>query len=111
MWTMDGSTVTAYATLPDVVGRGMPRQRPISTANWTFDPLRADLVNERWCLPPPDHPVGALVIEALKSIGLDPPQRAVSLGSALSTSTIVARGQYLGVLGSMFLHFNPPVRD
>jgi DNA-binding transcriptional LysR family regulator len=68
----------------------------------------ADLVNERWCLPPPDHPVGALVIEAFNSIGLDPPQRAVSVGSALCTSNIVARGQYLGVLGSMFLHFNPP---
>jgi DNA-binding transcriptional LysR family regulator len=68
----------------------------------------ADLVNEKWCLPPPDHPVGALVIEAFNSIGLDPPQRAVSVGSALCTSNIVARGQYLGVLGSMFLHFNPP---
>jgi DNA-binding transcriptional LysR family regulator len=68
----------------------------------------ADLVNERWCLPPPDHPVGALVIEAFNSLGLDPPQRAVSVGSALCTSNIVARGQYLGVLGSMFLHFNPP---
>ena len=68
----------------------------------------ADLVIERWCLPPPDHPVGGLVIEAFKSIGLDPPQRAVSVGSALCTSNIVARGQHLGVLGTMFLHFNPP---
>lgn len=68
----------------------------------------ADLVDERWCLPPPEHPVGALVIHAFRSIGLDPPQRAVSVGSAQCTSNIVARGQYLGVLGSMFLHFNPP---
>jgi DNA-binding transcriptional LysR family regulator len=67
----------------------------------------ADLVGEKWCLPPPDHPVGALVNEAFNSIGLDPPQRAVSVGSALCTSNIVARGQHLGVLGSMFLHFNP----
>ena len=68
----------------------------------------ADLVNERWCLPPPDHPVGALVIEAFNSIGLGPPRRSVSVGSALCTSNLVARGHYLGVLGTMFLHFNPP---
>src|SRR5882757_4086007 len=68
----------------------------------------ADLVGEKWCLPPPDHPVGALVIEAFNSIGLAPPKRAVSVGSALCTSNIVARGHHLGVLGSMFLHFNPP---
>jgi DNA-binding transcriptional LysR family regulator len=68
----------------------------------------ADLVDERWCLPPPDHPVGALVIKAFGSIGLDPPERSVSVGSAQCTSHLVARGQYLGVLGSLFLHFNPP---
>ena len=68
----------------------------------------ADLVNERWCLPPPDHPVGALIIDAFGRIGLEPPQRSVTVGSAQCTSNLVAQGQYLGVLGSMFLHFNPP---
>jgi DNA-binding transcriptional LysR family regulator len=68
----------------------------------------ADLVNERWCLPPPDHPVGALVIEAFNSLGLKPPQRGVSVGSALCTSNLVAQDHYLGVLGDIFLHFNPP---
>ena len=68
----------------------------------------ADLVEERWCLPPPDHPVGALVIEAFRSVGLDPPARSVSVRSALCTSNIVARGHHLGILGNLFLHFNPP---
>ena len=68
----------------------------------------ADLVNERWCLPPPEHPVGSLVIDAFQRIGLEPPRRSVSIGSAQCTSNLVAQGQYLGVLGSMFLHFNPP---
>jgi DNA-binding transcriptional LysR family regulator len=68
----------------------------------------ADLVNERWCLPPPQHPVGSLVIDAFRRIGLEPPRRSVSIGSAQCTSNLVAQGQYLGVLGSMFLHFNPP---
>src|SRR5215212_5561958 len=68
----------------------------------------ADLVNEKWCLPPPDHPVGVLIIDAFNRIGLDPPQRSVTVGSAQCTSSLVAQGQYLGVLGSMFLHFTPP---
>jgi DNA-binding transcriptional LysR family regulator len=68
----------------------------------------ADLVSERWCLPPPDHPVGALVIEAFNSLGLKPPQRGVSVRSALCTSNLVAQDHYLGVLGDIFLHFNPP---
>jgi DNA-binding transcriptional LysR family regulator len=68
----------------------------------------ADLVNERWCLPPPDHPVGALIIEAFSRIGLKPPQRSVTVGSAQCTSNLVAKGQYLGVHGRLFLHFIPP---
>jgi DNA-binding transcriptional LysR family regulator len=68
----------------------------------------SDLVEERWCLPPPDHPVGALVIEAFRRNGLVPPRRTVTVGSAQCTSNLVARGKFLGVLGSMFLRFNPP---
>ena len=68
----------------------------------------ADLINERWCLPPPDHPVGSLVIEAFRRSGLEPPQRSVTVASAQCTSNLVAKGQFLGVHGSMFLHFNPP---
>jgi hypothetical protein len=30
------------------------------------------------------------------------------VGSAQCTSNLVAKGQFLGVHGSMFLHFNPP---
>jgi hypothetical protein len=67
-----------------------------------------DLVQERWCLPPPDHPVGALVIKAFDRAGLAAPERTVTVASAQCTSNLVARGQYLGVLGSLFLQFNPP---
>jgi DNA-binding transcriptional LysR family regulator len=68
----------------------------------------ADLVNERWCLPPPDHPVGALVIDAFRRSGLEPPRRSVTVGSAQCTSNLVAKGHFLGVHGSMFLRFTPP---
>ena len=63
----------------------------------------ADLINERWCLPPPDHPVGSLVIEAFRRSGLEPPQRSVTVASAQCTSNLLAKGQFLGVHGSMFL--------
>ena len=68
----------------------------------------ADLVNERWCLPPPDHPVGSSVIEAFRRSGLEPPVRSVTVGSAQFTSNLVAKGYFLGVHGSVFLSFTPP---
>jgi DNA-binding transcriptional LysR family regulator len=67
-----------------------------------------DLIHERWCLPPPDHPVGALVIDAFRRSGLEPPQRSVTVGSAQCTSNLIAKGGFLGVHGSMFLRFTPP---
>jgi DNA-binding transcriptional LysR family regulator len=67
-----------------------------------------DIVNERWCLPPADHPVGLLVMKTFQRAGLKMPSASVTVASAQCTSNLVARGQYLGVLGSMFLHFRPP---
>jgi DNA-binding transcriptional LysR family regulator len=67
----------------------------------------SDLVHERWCLPPPGHPVGALVIKAFDLAGLAVPARTVTVASAQFTSSLVSRGQYLGVLGSLFLQFKP----
>lgn len=61
----------------------------------------ADLVNERWCLPPPDHPVGSLVADAFRRSGLRPPQNVVTVGSAPFTSGLLANGPFLGVLGSV----------
>ena len=68
----------------------------------------ADLVDERWCLPPAEHPVGSLVADTFRRAGLMPPTASVTVGSAQCTSSLVAKGQHLGVLGSMFLHFCPP---
>lgn len=68
----------------------------------------SDLVDERWCLPPPDHPVGSLVIDAFRRNGLEPPHRTVTVGSAQCTSNLIAKGEFIGVLGSMFLRFSPP---
>ena len=52
----------------------------------------ADLVHVRWCLPPPDQPVGALVIKDFDRAGLAPPARTVTVASAQCTSNLVAHG-------------------
>ena len=70
----------------------------------------ADLVNERWCLPPPSHPVGAMVIEAFRRTGLRPPRSIVTAPSAPFTSCLISSGQFLGVLGSSFLQIHVPRR-
>ena len=63
----------------------------------------ADLVDERWCLPPVAHPVGAMVADAFRRCGLPYPDSVVTSQSAPFTSDLVAGGQFLGVLGSLFL--------
>jgi DNA-binding transcriptional LysR family regulator len=68
----------------------------------------ADLLDERWCLPPPSHPVGALVFEAFRRSGLRPPNSVVTGGSAPFTSSLLANGQYIGILGSAFLAVHTP---
>jgi DNA-binding transcriptional LysR family regulator len=66
----------------------------------------ADLINERWCLPPPTRPVGAQVIDAFRRSGLRPPRGIVTAPSAPFTSNLIANGRFLGVLGSVFLGVN-----
>lgn len=66
----------------------------------------ADLVKERWCLPPPNHVVGSLVIEAFHKTGLRPPETTVTAPTAQFTSLLIAGGQFLGVLGAVFLRNN-----
>ena len=68
----------------------------------------ADLVNERWCLPPSDHPARSALIEGFRRCGLEPPQSIVTVASAQFTSNLVAKGQFLGVLSTGLLGFNPP---
>lgn len=68
----------------------------------------AELAGERWCLPPPSHPVGAMVTAAFRRSGLPYPARAVTSQSAPFTQGLVSRGQHLGVLGSLFLGIERP---
>ena len=71
----------------------------------------ADLAGERWCLPPPSHPVGAMMAAAFRRSGLSFPASVVTSQSAPFTHGLVSRGQHLGVLGSLFLGIEPPRSD
>jgi len=71
----------------------------------------ADLVHERWCLPPPGHPVMALVTEAFRRAGLEPPQRSVTVTASPFVSNLVDMGNFLGVHGTVNLRFNPASRS
>src|SRR5258708_6069110 len=68
----------------------------------------ADLVNERWCLPPSDHPARSALIYGFRRCGLEPPQSIVTIASAQFTSNLVAKGQFLGVQSTGLLGFSPP---
>jgi DNA-binding transcriptional LysR family regulator len=62
----------------------------------------ADLVDANWSLPPPGHPVRSMVVDAFRRTGLRQPQNVVTAVSAPFTAGLVAKGQFLGVLGSVF---------
>jgi DNA-binding transcriptional LysR family regulator len=58
----------------------------------------SDLLNERWCLPPPDHPVTIQVAETFHRSGLPPPKASVIAASHHFVVDMVADGQCLGAL-------------
>jgi DNA-binding transcriptional LysR family regulator len=64
----------------------------------------SDLVNDRWALPPPSHPIGAMIVNAFRQGGLQPPRNVVTVTSAQFTTRLIADGKFLGVLASPWLN-------
>lgn len=62
-----------------------------------------DLIDEPWCLPRQDHPVGALIYDAFRRSKLPAPQNVVVAPSAPFTYSLVNKGHRLGVLGTVFI--------
>jgi DNA-binding transcriptional LysR family regulator len=62
----------------------------------------ADLVGEPWSLPPLTHPVRSLVVEAFRRSGLRQPENVITAVSAPFTAGLLAKGKFLGVLGSVY---------
>jgi DNA-binding transcriptional LysR family regulator len=73
----------------------------------------ADLINEPWTLPPPDHPFGAAIIEAFRASGLDIPRTTVFANTAPVRNALVASGRFLSIISSSMSTFrgnHPPLK-
>lgn len=58
----------------------------------------ADLINERWTLPPPDSLLGTMIGQAFRASGLDCPQTAVFATTAAARNALVASGHFLSIV-------------
>jgi DNA-binding transcriptional LysR family regulator len=73
----------------------------------------ADLVNERWVLPPSDSLVGSVVVEAFLASGLDYPRASVITYTMPARNALVATGRFLSIVPSSVLRFpnkNPALK-
>jgi len=66
----------------------------------------ADLIGERWVLPPADTLFGSVVIEAFRAADLELPRASVITSSVPARERLVATGRFLTVLPSSMLRFN-----
>src|SRR5262249_18052288 len=64
----------------------------------------AELVNERWVLLPPSNALGALVEQAFRAHGLEPPRESVTADIHLRIH-LVTTGRFLTVLPADLLQF------
>src|SRR4051812_34221398 len=65
----------------------------------------ADLVNERWVLPPEGGAIGLVVTDAFRAIALDPPKTKVTVDPAETRMSLVATGRFVGVFPDSALRF------
>jgi DNA-binding transcriptional LysR family regulator len=67
----------------------------------------AELINERWTLPPSDTLFGSVVVEAFRASGLEAPRASVVTSSVPARIRLVATGRFLTALPRSMLRFNP----
>ena len=67
----------------------------------------AELVNERWTLPPSDTLFGSVVVEAFRASGLEVPRASVVTSSVPARIRLVATGRFLTALPRSMLRFHP----
>ncbi len=66
----------------------------------------ADLIDEPWCLPPPESFPGSWIAKAFRAHGLDVPKARVSVYSIQMLLALCATERFLAVLPSTMLHFS-----
>jgi DNA-binding transcriptional LysR family regulator len=67
----------------------------------------AELVNERWTLPPSDTLFGSVVVEAFRASGLEVPRASVVTSSVPARIRLVATGRFLTAPPRSMLRFHP----
>jgi DNA-binding transcriptional LysR family regulator len=65
----------------------------------------SDLMNEPWCLPPPESFPGNRIATAFRAHKLELPRATVMTGSMQLTSKMLATGRFLSILSGSMLHF------
>lgn len=66
----------------------------------------ADLVDERWCLPPRDSFPGGWIANAFHASGLEVPRASVTVYSILMQSALLSSGRFLSFLPATMLHYS-----
>jgi DNA-binding transcriptional LysR family regulator len=65
-----------------------------------------DLMNELWCLPPPESFPGNRIVTAFRAHKLEFPRATVMTSSMQLTHKMLATGRFLSILPGSMLHFN-----
>jgi DNA-binding transcriptional LysR family regulator len=66
----------------------------------------AELIDEPWVFPQPDHQVGRLITELFRSAGVDWPKNGVICSSLQMNEALLATGRYLACYPGSFLKLN-----
>ncbi len=65
-----------------------------------------DLMQEAWCLPPPQSFPGSLIGRAFQACGLEVPRTCVSVHSIQMQNALLATGRFITILPETMLHFS-----
>jgi DNA-binding transcriptional LysR family regulator len=65
----------------------------------------ADLIDETWCMAPPDTLVGSRCVEAFRASGLDVPKRTVLASSIQLYNGLLATERFLAIMPDSLLKF------
>jgi DNA-binding transcriptional LysR family regulator len=66
----------------------------------------ADLIDEPWCMAPPDTLVGSRCVEAFRASGLDVPKRTVLASSIQLYNGLLATERFLAIMPDSLLKFS-----
>ena len=66
----------------------------------------AELINERWCLPPRESFPGGWIAKAFHASGVEVPRAGVTVYSILMQTALLSTGRFLSFLPATMLHFS-----